>query len=64
MASPGSNTASSPLVLAILDGVGLEGPTADNAVTSAAAPFLLGAIAGKVDGQPVVSSLFMPTGWQ
>jgi 2,3-bisphosphoglycerate-independent phosphoglycerate mutase len=55
MASPGSNTASSPLVLAILDGVGLEGPTADNAVTSAAAPFLLGAIAGKVDGQPVVS---------
>ena len=55
MASPGSNTASSPLVLAILDGVGLEGPTADNAVTSAAAPFLLGAIAGQVDGQPVVS---------
>jgi len=55
MASPGSNTASSPLVLAILDGVGLEGPTADNAVTSAAAPFLLGAIGGKVDGQPVVS---------
>jgi 2,3-bisphosphoglycerate-independent phosphoglycerate mutase len=35
--------------------VGLEGPTADNAVTSAAAPFLLGAIAGTVDGQPVVS---------
>ncbi len=55
MASPGSNTASSPLVLAILDGVGLEGPTADNAVTSAAAPFLLGAIGGHVDGQPVVS---------
>lgn len=55
MASPGSNTASSPLVLAILDGVGLEGPTADNAVTSAVAPFLLGAIAGQVDGQPVVS---------
>jgi 2,3-bisphosphoglycerate-independent phosphoglycerate mutase len=55
MASPGSNTASSPLVLAILDGVGLEGPTSDNAVTSAAAPFLLGAIAGQVDGQPVVS---------
>jgi 2,3-bisphosphoglycerate-independent phosphoglycerate mutase len=55
MASPESNTASSPLVLAILDGVGLEGPTADNAVTSAAAPFLLGAIGGAVDGQPVVS---------
>jgi 2,3-bisphosphoglycerate-independent phosphoglycerate mutase len=55
MASPGSNTASSPLVLAILDGVGLEDPTADNAVTSAAAPFLLGAIGGQVDGQPVIS---------
>jgi 2,3-bisphosphoglycerate-independent phosphoglycerate mutase len=55
MASPESNTASSPLVLAILDGVGLEGPTADNAVTSAAAPFLLGAIGGTVNGQPVVS---------
>lgn len=55
MASPESNTASSPLVLAILDGVGLEDPTADNAVTSAAAPFLLGAIGGTVDGHPVVS---------
>jgi len=55
MASPGSNTTSSPLVLAILDGVGLEGPTADNAVTSAAAPFLLGAIGGMVGGQQVVS---------
>lgn len=35
-----ANSAEAPLVLAILDGVGLESPAADNAVTSARAPFL------------------------
>lgn len=38
--SPSANSSSSPLVLAILDGVGLRPPARDNAVTSANAPFL------------------------
>lgn len=49
------NTGSSPLVLAILDGVGLTDPTGDNALALADAPFLHGAIKGSVDGKPVVS---------
>ena len=50
-----ANTSSSPLVLAILDGVGLTDPTGDNALAQANAPFLHNAIAGVVDGRPVVS---------
>ena len=49
------NSASSPLVLAILDGVGLESPTGDNALTLANAPFLHQVISGSLDGRPVVS---------
>jgi 2,3-bisphosphoglycerate-independent phosphoglycerate mutase len=55
MGSPAINSAAAPLVLAILDGVGLENHTADNAVTGAAAPFLQAAIDGHVGDQPVVS---------
>lgn len=55
MGSPVSNSASAPLVLAILDGVGLEDHTADNAVAGASAPFLHGAIAGHVGDKQVVS---------
>ncbi len=55
MGSPATNSAAAPLVLAILDGVGLEDPTADNAVTGATAPFLHGAIDGHVGEKPVVS---------
>lgn len=49
------NSASAPLVLAILDGVGLEDPHHDNALAQANAPFLHSAIAGSVNGTPVVS---------
>ena len=49
------NTAASPLVLAILDGVGLTDPTGDNALSLADAPFLHGVIAGSLDGRAVVS---------
>lgn len=49
------NSASSPLVLAILDGVGLEDPSHDNALTLANAPFLHEVIAGSLAGKPVVS---------
>lgn len=49
------NTASAPLVLAILDGVGIEEPAPDNAVTSASAPFLHSALQGKVGDKEVVS---------
>ncbi len=55
MASPATNSAAAPLVLAILDGVGLEADTPDNAVSGACAPFLHGAINGQVDGMAVVS---------
>ena len=54
MGSP-TNSSAAPLVLAILDGVGLEGETADNAVTLARAPFLHAAIAGHVGNSPVIS---------
>ncbi|CAB4611064.1 unannotated protein [freshwater metagenome] len=54
MGSP-TNSSAAPLVLAILDGVGLEGQTADNAVTLARAPFLHAAIAGHVGNSPVIS---------
>lgn len=51
-----SNSAEAPLVLAILDGVGLESPTADNAVTSAHASFLHAAFAGRLArGEPAGS---------
>ena len=49
------NTAQSPLVLAILDGVGLTDPTGDNALALANAPFLHQVIAGSLAGEPVVS---------
>ena len=49
------NSAASPLVLAILDGVGLESPTGDNALTLAQAPFLHQVIGGSLEGRPVVS---------
>ena len=49
------NTASSPLVLAILDGVGLTDPTGDNALAQANAPFLHEVIGGHLGGKPVVS---------
>ena len=49
------NSAASPLVLAILDGVGLESPTGDNALTLARAPFLHQVIGGSLEGRPVVS---------
>ena len=55
MGSPAINSAAAPLVLAILDGVGLEDHTADNAVTGATAPFLHAAIDGHVGDKPVVS---------
>ena len=55
MGSPAINTAAAPVVLAILDGVGLEDHTADNAVTGATAPFLHAAIAGHVGDKAVVS---------
>lgn len=53
--TPGANTADSPLVLVILDGVGLQPSAHDNAVAMANAPFLHAAISGSVDGQPVIS---------
>ena len=49
------NSATSPLVLAILDGVGLEGPTADNALAQATAPFLHSVLNGNLDGKAVIS---------
>jgi len=49
------NSASSPLVLAILDGVGLEDPTHDNALAQANAPFLHAVIAGSLNEKPVIS---------
>jgi 2,3-bisphosphoglycerate-independent phosphoglycerate mutase len=49
------NSASSPLVLAILDGVGLEDPTHDNALAQANAPFLHAVIAGALNEKPVIS---------
>lgn len=55
MGFPATNSAASPLVLAILDGVGLENPTSDNAVTGATAPFLHAAIAGQVGDKAVIS---------
>ena len=55
MGSPATNSSSAPLVLAILDGVGLEAHTADNAVTLATAPFLHAAIGGHVGNSPVIS---------
>ena len=55
MGSPATHSAAAPVVLAILDGVGLEDHTADNAVTGAAAPFLHGAIDGHVGDKPVIS---------
>ena len=53
--SPAPNSAASPLVLAILDGVGLTDPTGDNALSLARAPFLHEVIGGSLDGRPVVS---------
>ena len=53
--SPVANSASAPLVLAILDGVGLESATNDNALTLANAPFLHEALKGSLAGKPVVS---------
>lgn len=50
-----ANSASSPLVLAILDGVGLESATNDNALTLANAPFLHEILTGSLDGHPGVS---------
>ncbi len=50
-----AGSASSPLVLAILDGVGLSGPAQDNALALARAPFLHEAIGGSVPGASVVS---------
>lgn len=50
-----ANSASAPLVLAILDGVGLESATNDNALTLAHAPFLHEALGGTLAGRPVVS---------
>ena len=55
MASASPNTSASPLVLAILDGVGLEDAAPDNAVALANAPFLHSAIEGRMDGHDVVS---------
>ena len=55
MGSPAINSAAAPLVLAILDGVGLEDHTADNAVTGATAPFLHAAIDGHVGDKTVIS---------
>lgn len=49
------NSASSPLVLAILDGVGLEDPTHDNALAQANAPFLHSVIGGSLNDKPVIS---------
>ena len=49
------NSASSPLVLAILDGVGLEDAHHDNALAQANAPFLHSVIAGFLDGNPTIS---------
>ena len=49
------NSSSAPLVLAILDGVGIEEPAPDNAVTSASAPFLHAALNGAVGDKHVVS---------
>jgi 2,3-bisphosphoglycerate-independent phosphoglycerate mutase len=50
-----ANSASSPLVLAILDGVGLTDPAHDNALSQAKAPFLHQVIAGALPGASVVS---------
>lgn len=49
------NSASAPLVLAILDGVGLEDPHHDNALAQANAPFLHAAIAGAINGKATIS---------
>ena len=49
------NSAESPLVLVILDGVGIEDPAPDNAVTSATAPFLHGVLSGHLDSTPLIS---------
>lgn len=49
------NSAESPLVLVILDGVGLEAPAADNAVTSATAPFLHEVLSGHLGAMPLIS---------
>ena len=49
------NSAESPLVLVILDGVGLEAPAHDNAVTSATAPFLHGVLSGHLGTTPLIS---------
>lgn len=53
--TPAPNSAASPLVLAILDGVGLQAPSGDNALSLANAPFLHQVIGGSLQGQPVVS---------
>ena len=49
------NSAASPLVLAILDGVGLTDPTGDNALAQARAPFLHEVIKGHLGAKPVLS---------
>ncbi|MGA0863959.1 MAG: 2,3-bisphosphoglycerate-independent phosphoglycerate mutase [Ilumatobacteraceae bacterium] len=49
------NSASAPLVLAILDGVGLADPAGDNALTLAHAPFLHRAIGGDLAEGSAVS---------
>ena len=53
--STAPNSATSPLVLAILDGVGLTDPAGDNALAQANAPFLHEVIGGSLGGKPVVS---------
>ena len=50
-----ANSATSPLVLAILDGVGLTDPAGDNALAQAKAPFLHEVIGGHLGAKAVIS---------
>lgn len=52
-----ANSASCPLVLAILDGVGLTDPAHDNALSQASAPFLHQVIAGSAPTSQTGASL-------
>lgn len=52
-----ANSASCPLVLAILDGVGLTDPAHDNALSQASAPFLHQVIAGSAPASQTGASL-------
>jgi len=52
---PTSNSSAAPLVLVILDGVGIEAATSDNAFTMADAPFLHAAVDGHIGSKSLIS---------